>query len=99
MLLTSPEHPIFHFFEDHQIFEDYQHFGRSSEIMENRACPNLEAMGVREALVQRLSRSSRRGGARCRSSTSVAQMLAAASVKFMDALFGLAARNDAEWSR
>ena len=31
-------------------------------------------------------------------STSVAQMLAAASIKVMDALFGLVARNDAEWS-
>ena len=36
------------------------------------------------------------GGARCLSSASVAQMLAAASIKVMDALFGFPARNDAE---
>ena len=36
------------------------------------------------------------GGASCLSSASVAQMLAAASIKVMDALFGFLARNDAE---
>ena len=36
------------------------------------------------------------GGTSCLSSASVAQMLAAATVKVMDALFGLVARNDAE---
>ena len=36
------------------------------------------------------------GGARCLSSASVAQMLAAASIKVMDALFGSVAQNDAE---
>ena len=36
--------------------------------------------------------------ARCLSSASVAQMLAAASIKVMDALFGFLAQNDAEWS-
>ena len=36
------------------------------------------------------------GGARCLSSASVAQMLAAASIKVMGALFGFPARNDAE---
>ena len=36
------------------------------------------------------------GGARCLSSASVVQMLAAASIKVMDALFGFLARNDAE---
>ena len=36
------------------------------------------------------------GGAMCLSSASVAQMLAAASIKVMDALFGFLARNDAE---
>ena len=36
------------------------------------------------------------GGARCLSSASVVQMLAAASIKVMDALFGLVVRNDAE---
>ena len=39
------------------------------------------------------------GGARCLSSASVAQMLAAASIKVMDALFGFLARNDAEWTK
>ena len=39
------------------------------------------------------------GGARCLSSASVAQMLAAASIKVMDALFGLVAKNDAETYR
>ena len=38
------------------------------------------------------------GGVSCLSSASVAQMLAAASIKVMDALFVLVARNDAEWS-
>ena len=44
------------------------------------------------------SQHSNPGGARCLSSASVAQMLAAARIKDMDALFGLVARNDAEWS-
>ena len=39
------------------------------------------------------------GGASFLSSASMAQMLAAASIKVMDALFGLAARNDAEWTK
>ena len=30
--------------------------------------------------------------------TSAAQIIAAASIKVMDALFGLVAQNDAEWS-
>ena len=38
------------------------------------------------------------GGTRSISSASVAQMLAAASIEVMDALFGFVARNDAEWS-
>ena len=42
------------------------------------------------------SQHSNPGGARCLSSASVAQMLAAASIKVMDALFGLVAQNDAE---
>ena len=45
------------------------------------------------------SQHSNHGGARCLSRASVAQMQAAASIKVMDALFALAARNDAEWSR
>ena len=44
------------------------------------------------------SQHSNPGGARCLSSMSVVQILAAASIKLMDALFGLVARNDAEWS-
>ena len=39
------------------------------------------------------------GGASCRSSASVAQMLAAASIEVMDALFGFLTRNDAEWTK
>ena len=42
------------------------------------------------------SQHSNPGDASCRSSASVALMLAAASIKVMDALFGLVARNDAE---
>ena len=42
------------------------------------------------------SQHSNPGGARCLSSASVAQMLAAASIKVMDALFGFPAQNDAE---
>ena len=45
------------------------------------------------------SQHSNPGGARCLSSASVAQMLAAASIKVMDALFGFLARNDAEWTK
>ena len=45
------------------------------------------------------SQHSNPGGARCLSSASVAQMLAAASIKVMDALFGLVAQNDAETYR
>ena len=45
------------------------------------------------------SQHSNPGGARCLSSASVAQIIAAASIKFMDALFGLVAQNDAERSR
>ena len=45
------------------------------------------------------SQHSNPGGARCLSDASVAQMLAAASIEVMDALFGLVARNDAEWSK
>ena len=44
------------------------------------------------------SQHSNPGGARCLSSASVAQIIAAASIKVMDALFGLVAQNDAEWS-
>ena len=36
------------------------------------------------------------GGAGCRSSASMAKIIAAASIKVMDALFGFVARNDAE---
>ena len=50
-LFKDPEHRIFHFFGDHQNFEDFQNFGRSSKMIENRACPNLDAMSVPEGLV------------------------------------------------
>ena len=39
------------FFGDHQNFKDFQNFGRSSKIMENCACLNLEVLGVPEGLV------------------------------------------------
>ena len=39
------------------------------------------------------------GGASCLSSASVAQIIAAASIKVMDALFGFLARNDAKWTK
>ena len=45
------------------------------------------------------SQHSNPGGASYLSSPSVAQMLAAASIKVMDALFGFLARNDAEWTK
>ena len=42
------------------------------------------------------SQHSNPGGARCLSGASVAKIIAAASIKLMDALFGLVAQNDAE---
>ena len=42
------------------------------------------------------SQHSNPGGTRCLSSASVAQIIAAASIKVVDALFGFPARNDAE---
>ena len=74
-------------------------FGKLSRIGENRR--NLRDSQPRGFERPRRSRSqhSNPGGARCLSSTSVAQMLAAASIKVVDALFGLAARNDAECCR
>ena len=50
-------------------------------MVENRACPNLDAMSVPEALAYSILHH---------------LMLAAASIKVMDALFGFVARNDAE---
>ena len=58
-----------------------EYFYRSDKMLEKRAWPNLDAMSVPEALVY---------------SVPVAQMLAAASIKVMDALFGFLVRNDAE---
>jgi len=63
----------------------------------------LWAVSVLAALVKNYpyfrSQHSNHGGARGHSRASVAQMLAAASVKVMDALFAFVARKDAEWSR
>ena len=39
------------------------------------------------------------GDASCRSSASVAQIIAAASIEVMEALFGFVSRDDAEWSK
>ena len=78
------------------------HFSRSaigSPIGKNRVKLRMpQSRGLEPPRGSR-SQHSNPGGARCHSSTSVAQMRAAASVKVMDALFGLVARNDAEWSR
>ena len=71
-------------------------FRENVQIGEN--CRNLRNSQSRGFERPRRSRSqhSTPGGARCLSSASVAQMLAAASIKVMDALFGFPARNDAE---
>ena len=75
-----------------KIFRD----GNLFRIRKNRR--NLRMPQSRGFERPRRSRSqhSNPGGARCLSSASVAQMLAAASIKVMDALFGFLARNDAE---
>ena len=59
---------------------------------------NLRMAQSRRFGCPRRSRSQRwnPGGGRCLSSACVAQMLAAASIEVMDALFGLVAKNDAE---
>ena len=84
--LPYPEHPVPIFFPGRQFFR----------IRKNNR--NLRMPQSRRFERPRRSRSqhSNPGGASCRSSASVAQMLAAASIKVMDALFGLVARNDAE---
>ena len=76
-------------------FRDGNYF-RIREIIEICACLNLEVLSVREGLVHSIRILE---APAVFSSASVAQMLAAASVKVMDALFGFVARNDAEWSR
>ena len=92
----------------------HQRLGCDTQSIENAICSpgaifpksliyfrKLSAPQSRRLERPRNSRSqhSNPGGARCFSSASVAQMLAAASIKVMDALFGLVARNDAEWYR
>ena len=74
-------------------------FRENVQIGEN--CRNLRNSQSRGFERPRRSRSqhSNPGGTRCLSSASVAQMLAAASIKVMDALFGFPARNDAEWTK
>ena len=91
-----PEHPIREIFSDSGIFP---WFRENVQIGEN--CRNLCSTQSRGFERPRRSRSqhSNPGGARCLSSASVAQMLAAASIKVMDALFGFLARNDAEWTK
>ena len=89
-------HPIRDLFSDSGIFSGFR---ENVRIGENRG--NLCNSQSRRFEPPRRCRSqhSNPGGARCLSSASVAQMLAAASIKVMDALFGLVARNDAEWTR
>ena len=81
-----PEHPIPIIFPERQIFPDPKN-------LRNLRMPQSRRFGR-----PRSSRSqhSNLGGASCLSSTSLVQMLAAASTKVMDALFGFLARNDAE---
>ena len=71
-------------------------FRENVQIGEN--CRNLRRTQSRGFERPRRSRSqhSNPGGARCLSRASVVQMLAAASIKVMDALFGFLAHNDAE---
>ncbi len=91
----NPEHRIFHFFRRSPNFRRFPKFWKIFENDRKLHMPHSRRHGR-----PRSSRSqhSNPGGARCLSSTSVKQMLAAASIKVMDALFGLVARNDAEWS-
>ena len=86
----NPEHPIRDFFSGPKKNSRIPIFGG-----------NLRMPQYRGFEPPRRSRSqhSNPGGARCLSSASVAQMLAAASIKVMDALFGLVAQNDAETYR
>ena len=74
-------------------------FRENVQIGEN--CRNLRNSQSRGFERSRRFRSqhSYPGGARCLSSASVVQILAAASIKVMDALFGFLARNDAAWTR
>ena len=80
-------------FSDSGIFPGFR---ENVQIGEN--CRNLRNSQSRgfERPRRSCSQHSNPGGARCLSSASVAQMLAAASIKVMDALFGLVARNDAQ---
>ena len=95
--LPSASNPrIFLGFRD--FFPGSEKMSRSEKIVGICATLNLEVLSVPEGVVRCRSQHSTPGGARCLSSASVAQMLAAASIKVMDALFGFPARNDAEWT-
>ena len=92
---NHPEHRIFHLFRRSPKFGRFPKFWK---IFENyRKLRMAQSRGFGRP---RRSRSQHwnPGGARCLSSASVAQMLAAASIKVMDALFGFLVRNDAEWT-
>ena len=91
-----PEHRIREKFLGPEIF-----FGVRENFSESDFWGNLRMPQYRGFEPPRRSRPQHwnPGGARCLSSASVAQMLAAASIKVMDALFGFPARNDAEWTK
>ena len=74
-------------------FQDHRTITNVSENMRKMRMPQSRR---HERPRSSRSQHSNPGGASCRSSTSVVQMLAAASIKVMDALFGFPARNDAE---
>ena len=74
-------------------------FRENVQIGENyRNLRNSHSRGFERPRRSR-SQHSTPGGPRCLSSASVVQMLAAASIKVMDALFGFLAQNDAEWTK
>ena len=70
-------------------------FSRPKTLVPFLARLNLDAMSVPELSFTAFES----WRASCRSSASVAQIIAAASIEVMDALFGFVVRNDAEWSR
>ena len=79
------------FFSDSGTGSGSEKMSGSEKIVRIFATLHLEVLSLPEGLVHP-------GGARCLSSASVAPMLAAASIEVMDALFGVVARSDAEWS-
>ena len=78
---------------------NFQRFPKCWKIFENYRKSRMAQSRRHERPRRSRSQHSNPGGARCLSSASVAEMLAAASIKAMDALFGFPARNDAEWTK